>query len=95
MTAALDPLDLGEGGNEPNRYESTRNYQRSTHRTQDSRFPSLTCHQQRLRQFWTKIRAAWPHRGGKGLSLILSVVPMNVQIVLREPKPPADASKHV
>jgi hypothetical protein len=33
--------------------------------------------------FWTKVGAAWPHRDGKGLSLILSVIPMNGQIVLR------------
>lgn len=37
--------------------------------------------------FWTKVGAAWPHRDGKGLSLILSVIPMNGQIVLREPQP--------
>jgi hypothetical protein len=37
--------------------------------------------------FWTKVGAAWPHRDGKGLSLILSVIPMNGQIVLREPLP--------
>ena len=29
----------------------------------------------------------WPHRDGKGLSLILSVIPMNGQIVLRQPLP--------
>jgi hypothetical protein len=34
--------------------------------------------------FWTKVGAAWPHRDGKGLSLILSVIPMNGQIVLRQ-----------
>jgi hypothetical protein len=39
--------------------------------------------------FWTKVGAAWPHRDGKGLSLILSVIPMNGQIVLREPLPKA------
>ena len=38
--------------------------------------------------FWTKVGAAWPHRDGKGLSLILSVIPMNGQIVLRQPLPP-------
>ncbi|MDL2351220.1 MAG: hypothetical protein QFC78_00045 [Pseudomonadota bacterium] len=37
--------------------------------------------------FWTKVGAAWPHRDGKGLTLILSVIPMNGQIVLREPLP--------
>jgi hypothetical protein len=37
--------------------------------------------------FWTKVGAAWPHRDGKGLSLILSVIPMNGQIVLRQPHP--------
>ena len=38
--------------------------------------------------FWTKVGAAWSHRDGKGLSLILSVIPMNGQIVLRQPLPP-------
>jgi hypothetical protein len=37
--------------------------------------------------FWTKVGAAWPHRDGKGLSLQLTVIPMNGQIVLREPAP--------
>ena len=37
--------------------------------------------------FWTKVGAAWPHRDGKGLSLQISVIPMNGQIVLREPQP--------
>jgi hypothetical protein len=37
--------------------------------------------------FWTKIGAAWPHGDGKGLSLILSVIPMNGQIVLRQSLP--------
>ena len=36
---------------------------------------------------WTKVGAAWPHRDGKGLSLIHSVIPMNGQIVLRTPSP--------
>jgi hypothetical protein len=36
--------------------------------------------------FWTKVGAAWLHRDGKGVSLQLSVIPMNGQIVLREPK---------
>jgi hypothetical protein len=29
----------------------------------------------------------WPHRDGKGLSLILSVIPMNGQIVVRQSFP--------
>jgi hypothetical protein len=33
------------------------------------------------------IGAAWQHRNGKGLSLQLSAMPMNGQIVLREPLP--------
>ena len=37
--------------------------------------------------FWTKVGAAWPHRDGKGLSLILSVIPISGQNVLREPQP--------
>lgn len=37
--------------------------------------------------FWTKVGAAWPQRDGKGLSLILSVIPISGQIVLRQPQP--------
>jgi hypothetical protein len=33
------------------------------------------------------LRGFWPHRDGKGLSLTLSVIPMNGQIVLRQPLP--------
>jgi hypothetical protein len=40
--------------------------------------------------FWTKVGAAWHHRDGKGLSLQLSVIPMNGQIVLRQPLPKTD-----
>jgi hypothetical protein len=36
------------------------------------------------KSFWTNIGVAWHHRDGKGLSLQLSVMPMNGQIVLRE-----------
>lgn len=36
---------------------------------------------------WTKVGAAWPHRGGEGLSLILSVIPMVGRIVLPQPAP--------
>ena len=34
--------------------------------------------------FWTKVGAVWPHRDGKGLSLILSAIPMNGEVVLRQ-----------
>jgi hypothetical protein len=37
--------------------------------------------------FWTTVGTAWPHRDGKALSLILSVIPMSGQIVLRQPLP--------
>jgi hypothetical protein len=40
--------------------------------------------------YWTKVGAAWHHRDGKGLSLQLSVIPMNGQIVLRQPLPKTD-----
>jgi hypothetical protein len=43
--------------------------------------------------FWTKVGAAWPHRDGKGLSLQLSVIPMNGQIVLRQPLPKTDEQR--
>lgn len=34
--------------------------------------------------FWTRIGSAWPHKDGKGLNLVLSALPTNGRIVLRE-----------
>jgi hypothetical protein len=34
--------------------------------------------------FWTRIGAAWPHKDGKGLNLVLSALPVGGRIVLRE-----------
>jgi hypothetical protein len=99
MTAALDPLDLGKGGNEPYRYEriSSRHAQLPVQHAPNSS-PPLSKPSMSPTKAMTVLdqnqgRMAAP--GGKGLSLTLSVVPMNVQIVLREPRPPADATKQV
>ena len=35
--------------------------------------------------FWTKVKAAWPRKNRKGVSLQLDVMPMNGRIVLRQP----------
>lgn len=37
--------------------------------------------------FWTRIGSAWPHKDGKGLNLVLSALPVNGRLVLREYTP--------
>jgi hypothetical protein len=82
---------LSEGGNEPNRNE--RNFimaRTSNATTTEPKTPAFQAWHVTKKgddSFWTKVGAAWPHRDGKGLSLILSVIPMNGQIVLRQPLP--------
>ena len=34
--------------------------------------------------FWTRIGSAWPHKDGKGLNIVLSALPVNGRVVLRE-----------
>ena len=34
--------------------------------------------------FWTRIGSAWPHKDGKGFNIVLSALPVNGRIVLRE-----------
>jgi hypothetical protein len=34
--------------------------------------------------FWTRIGSAWPHKDGKGLNIVLSALPTNGRVVLRE-----------
>lgn len=34
--------------------------------------------------FWTRIGSAWPHKDGKGLNIVLSALPANGRLVLRE-----------
>jgi hypothetical protein len=82
---------LSEGGNEPNWNERNFNMARtSTAATIEPKTPAFQAWHVTNKgddSFWTKVGAAWPHRDGKGLSLILSVIPMNGQIVLRQPLP--------
>jgi hypothetical protein len=82
---------LSEGGNEPNRNErNTIMARTSTAATTEPKTPAFQAwHVTKKgdKGFWTNIGAAWHHRDGKGLSLQLSVMPMNGQIVLREPLP--------
>jgi hypothetical protein len=85
------PCGLSEGGNEPNRNE--RNFimaRTSTAPTTEPKTPTFQAWHVTNKgddSFWTKVGAAWPHRDGKVLSLTLSVIPMNGQIVLRQPLP--------
>ena len=34
--------------------------------------------------FWTRVGSAWPHKDGKGLNVVLSALPVNGRIVLRQ-----------
>ena len=44
--------------------------------------------------FWTRVGSAWPHKDGKGLNLVLSALPINGRLVLRE-YTPEDEKKDV
>lgn len=37
--------------------------------------------------FWTKIGAAWEHEDRKGFNILLTAMPLNGRLVIREPKP--------
>jgi hypothetical protein len=92
MTPGLEPRGLSEGGNEPHRNERNFIMSRTTNSaaSTEPKMPAFQAYHVTNKgddSFWTKVGAAWPHRDGKGLSLILSVIPMNGQIVLREPLP--------
>jgi hypothetical protein len=82
---------LSEGGNEQNRNE--RKFIMASKATSSTTEPNAPAFQawhvtkKGDNSFWTKVGAAWHHRDGKGLSLQLSVIPTNGQIVLREPLP--------
>jgi CHC2 zinc finger len=34
--------------------------------------------------FWTRVGSAWPHKDGKGFNIVLSALPVNGRVVLRE-----------
>lgn len=40
--------------------------------------------------FWTKIGAAFPHEDAKGFNILLTAMPLNGRLVIREPKPVED-----
>ena len=37
--------------------------------------------------FWTRVGSAWPHKDGKGLNVVLSALPTNGRLVLRDYTP--------
>ena len=89
MTLALDPHGQSEGGNKPNGHERKFIMARTSTAT-EPKTPAFQAYHVTNKgdgSFWTKVGAAWPHQDGKGLSLVLSVFPMNGQIVLREQLP--------
>ena len=36
------------------------------------------------RGFWTKIGAAWPHKDGKGFTVLVETMPLNGRLILRD-----------
>ena len=36
------------------------------------------------RAFWTRVGSAWPNKDGKGFNIVLSALPVNARLVLRE-----------
>ena len=34
--------------------------------------------------WWTRVGSAWPHKDGRGLNIVLSALPINARLVLRE-----------
>ena len=85
------PYGLSEGGNEPNRNERkfimARTTTTASSELKTPAFQAWHVTNKGENSFWTKVGAASPHRDGKGLSLILSVIPISGQIVLRQPLP--------
>jgi hypothetical protein len=71
----------------------TSNTDAATNEPNTPAFQAWHVTKKREDSFWTKVGAAWPHRDGKGLSLQLSVIPMNGQIVLRQPLPKTDEQR--
>jgi hypothetical protein len=88
------PCGQSEGGNKPNRNERkfimTRTTTTAAAEPKTPAFQAWHVTNKGENSFWTKVGAAWHHRDGKGLSLQLSVIPMNGQIVLRQPLPKID-----
>ncbi len=39
---------------------------------------------------WTKVGVAWPHQDGKGFRLVLTAVPLDGIVILRQHEPKAD-----
>jgi hypothetical protein len=47
-------------------------------------------HENQAKGFWHEVGAAWMHKDGKGMTLRLHSLPINGEIVLREPKQPKE-----
>lgn len=43
------------------------------------------------REYWHRVGAAWDHKDGKGLTLVLEAAPIDGRVVLREPRTTAAA----
>lgn len=43
--------------------------------------------------FWTKIGAAWEHKDGKGLNIILDAVPVDGRLVVRKREEKEEGAK--
>lgn len=66
----------------------------STPAAEPTRFDAFTVREYEVngdkKSDWTKVGVAWPHQDGKGFRLVLTAVPLDGIVVLRQHEPKAD-----
>ena len=66
----------------------------STPTAEPTRFDAFTVREYEVngdkKSDWTKVGVAWPHLDGKGYRLVLTAVPLDGIVVLRQHEPKAD-----
>ena len=66
----------------------------STPAAEPTRFDAFTVREYEVngdkKSDWTKVGVAWPHQDGKGYRLVLTAVPLDGIVVLRQHEPKAD-----
>lgn len=66
----------------------------STPAAEPSRFDAFTVREYEVngdkKSDWTKVGVAWPHQDGRGYRLVLTTVPLDGIVVLRQHEPKAD-----
>lgn len=66
----------------------------STPAAEPTRFDAFTVREYEVngdkKSDWTKVGVAWPHQDGKGYRLVLTAVPLDGIVVLRQHEPKAE-----